>query len=115
MRISAQVVDTAFGKPAAGVPVSLSRAEDDDWITLSGTETDSDGRIPAWERISLDVGVYRFVLDTDSYFSGTGTTTAYPEVVIIFRADTQYAPLEAHVAISPYCYTAYLGQVRTKQ
>ena len=44
-RISTHVLDTALGRPAAGMVVSLEYAEPSgEWEKLSACETDGDGR-----------------------------------------------------------------------
>ena len=45
MSISTHILDTAIGRPAAGVPVALARlGEDNCWVMLTRMRTDADGR-----------------------------------------------------------------------
>jgi 5-hydroxyisourate hydrolase len=70
MGISTHVLDTALGRPAADVPVSLSRRLGERWELLSESRTDADGRgrqlLP--EGTELDAGLYRVRFDTAAYF-----------------------------------------------
>lgn len=42
--ISTHILDTSFGKPAAGVRVWLEQQQDGQWRTLAESHTDADGR-----------------------------------------------------------------------
>jgi 5-hydroxyisourate hydrolase len=109
MRIVAQVLDGTYGKPAVGVRARLARASGDDWTTVAEAETSGDGRIEDWDSLHLERGLYRIVFDSDSYFSGLGVTTAYPEVSVIFRTEDQYAAFQVQVILAPYSYSTYFG------
>ena len=43
--ITTHVLDTARGRPAAGVPIVLERASGDGWQELGRGATDADGRL----------------------------------------------------------------------
>ncbi len=60
--ISTHVLDTASGKPAAGVRVELYRGDE----LLASRETDSDGRIRNLADVGL--GTYRLVFHPPSPF-----------------------------------------------
>ena len=86
MGISTHILDTSTGRPAANVPVSLSRWANERWIPLSaeGLRTDADGRarqlLP--ETIPLDAGLYRVRFETARYYEAhhvTGTLVALAE------------------------------------
>ncbi|HEY7142673.1 MAG TPA: hydroxyisourate hydrolase [Streptosporangiaceae bacterium] len=109
MRIVAQVLDGTYGKPASGVRARLARASGDDWSTVAEAETSSEGRIEGWESWHLERGLYRIVFDSDSYFSGLGVTTAYPEVAVIFRTEEEQVAFRVQVTLAPYSYSTYFG------
>jgi len=60
--LSTHVLDTAAGRPAAGVAVELMHGSDQ----IASTETDGDGRARLAE--SLDPGTYRIVFHPPSPF-----------------------------------------------
>lgn len=111
MSLSTHVLDTTVGRPAAGVAVFLDiRDTDGDWQHLVAAETDGDGRIgrlvPAG---ALSAGVYRLHFAIGDWAAGTGTTTFYPEVQVVFEVT---APDEHHhvpLLLSPYGYSTYRG------
>jgi 5-hydroxyisourate hydrolase len=110
--ITTHVLDTARGRPAAGITVVLDReAGDGQWHTLGAGETDGDGRLRTLldHSVPLAPGVYRLVFETDRYFAALGAAAFYPRVVVVFRA----APGEAHyhvpLLLNPFGYTTYRG------
>ena len=107
--ISTHVLDTALGRPAAGVPVTLARAGDD--ATLGGGVTDADGRLrgllPDGE--SLGSGTYRLRFDVGAYFAGTGREAFYPEVTVAFRVGAGDEHYHVPLLLNPYGYSTYRG------
>ena len=65
--LSTHVLDTAAGRPAAGVVVRL---ETRDGRPLGEATTDADGRVGALGPDSLDPGDYALRFDTGSYVRG---------------------------------------------
>ena len=110
--ISTHVLDTAKGRPAAGVGVVLERASGaNQWQTLGSGNTDADGRLrtlwPASE--ALAPGVYRLVFDTARYFAATGTVAFYPQVVIVFETVAGEAHYHLPLLLNPFGYSTYRG------
>jgi 5-hydroxyisourate hydrolase len=103
--LSTHVLDAITGRPAAGVPVTLTDA---DGAVLAEASTDGDGRIADLAH-GAPSGVYRLRFDTAAYFAGQHVTAFYPEVVITFEitdaADRYHVPL----LLSPYAYSTYRG------
>jgi 5-hydroxyisourate hydrolase len=87
MGISTHILDTAIGRPAADVLVSLARLEQHHWLTLSETKTDADGRarqlLP--ESMELLPGLYRIRFETAAYYEAQHLTGLYPYVEIAFK------------------------------
>lgn len=111
MRILTQVLDSTYGKSAVGVRAHLSRATGDGWTTVAEAETSGDGRIEEWDSWRLERGLYRIVFDSDSYFAGLGTASAYPEVIVVFRMEDESHAFQVQVTLSPYSYSTYFGTV----
>ena len=85
--IMTHILDTAKGRPAAGVQVLLEfRGEGGDWHSISRGTTDLDGRLRTLYPDSrpLTPGVYRLTFDTERYFEAIGAVAFYPEVVVVF-------------------------------
>jgi 5-hydroxyisourate hydrolase len=111
-KISTHVLDTAKGKPAAGVPVRLERQDaSGKWSSLSSAQTDQDGRcgqlLP--DGAALAEGVYRLTFDTASYFALCGVDGLYPSVEIVFRIRKSETHFHIPLLLSPNGYTTYRG------
>jgi len=102
--ISTHVLDAALGRPAAGVPVTLTVPGG---VELS-TVTDDDGRVGEFVD-ELTAGRHTIRFDTATYFVASGQQSFYPEVVITFvvtaGADHYHVPL----LLAPYAYSTYRG------
>lgn len=109
MRIFTQVLDGTFGRVAVGVRASLARASDNEWTIINSAITDRAGRIDVWADWPLERGLYRIVFDTDVYFAELGTSTAYPEVAVIFRILDESHAFQIQVTLGPYSYSTYFG------
>lgn len=94
--LSTHVLDTAAGRPAAGLPVTLLDA---DGGALADALTDPDGRVASLGG-ALSPGTYRLRFAVAGPF--------YPEVVVAF---TIAADEHHHVPLllSPYGYSTYRG------
>jgi 5-hydroxyisourate hydrolase len=111
-RISTHVLDTAKGKPAAGVPVRLERQDSSGkWISLRAGQTDHDGRCAELlpDGATLAEGVYRLTFETASYFAACGVDGLYPAVEILFRVRKGEMHFHIPLLLSPNGYTTYRG------
>ena len=108
--ITTHVLDTARGRPAAGVAVVLERLADGG-ATLGRGATDADGRLrdllPAGE--PLEPGAYRLVFDTGAYFARGGAESFYPEVAIVFQVKNGGEHFHVPLLLSPFGYSTYRG------
>jgi 5-hydroxyisourate hydrolase len=107
--ITTHVLDTALGRPAAGVGVTLLqvRATGGDEV-LATASTDANGRIDDLGPDHLDPGEYRLLFATADYHARTGQPSFFPEVAITFNVDEA---VHHHVPmlLSPYAYSTYRG------
>jgi 5-hydroxyisourate hydrolase len=111
-RISTHVLDTAKGKPAAGVPVRLEHQDSSGkWSSLSSARTDQEGRCPQLlpDGATLAEGVYRLVFDTGGYFADCKVDGFYPAIEILFRVQTGEKHFHIPLLLSPNAYTTYRG------
>jgi 5-hydroxyisourate hydrolase len=107
--ISTHVLDTARGKPAVSVAVTLDAAGPDGWRVIANGTTDADGRVAALLPDGVPTaGDYRLRFATGDYYRGQGTTAFYPEVVVHVRLEptTKY---HLPLLLSPFGYSTYLG------
>lgn len=99
MGISTHVLDTAKGKPAAGVKLVLHRGEE---VLFTG-ETDSDGRARLLDTVEADT--YRLTFDIDAYNPGG----FYPQATIVFRVENPQQHYHVPLLLSPFGYSTYRG------
>ncbi len=103
MSLSTHVLDTARGRPAAGVGVRLTRVRDG--AVLAEGTTDGDGRLRLPDA-ATERGAYRLTFDTGGYL---GPDAFFPEVTVVF---TIADPGEHHhvpLLLSPFGYSTYRG------
>ena len=107
--ITTHVLDTALGRPAAGVPLILSKAGGGGWAAVGRGATDADGRCAGlMKEGKLKKGVYRLTFGVAAYFKRTKQTGFYPSVSIVFTvrdARHHHVPL----LLSPWGYSTYRG------
>jgi len=107
-QITTHVLDTAVGRPAAGVPVTLEHRASGTWTLLDQASTDADGRVGQLGAESLEPGDYRLSFDTASYFAATGQAGFFPEVTLVFAVvDTSHHHVP--LLLSPFAFSSYRG------
>lgn len=109
--ITTHVLDTARGRPAAGVPVTLEAKTEGGWHLVGRGATDADGRLRdlAPSDFVLSEGQYRLTFDADVYFKATGADGFYTEVVVSFVVRDTASHYHVPLLLSPYGYTTYRG------
>lgn len=115
-KLSTHVLDTASGKPAAGVKIELhSLAADGTRRLLKSVETNSDGRTEALllDANAIEAGEYELVFYTAEYFRRQGAELAVPPFLdrVPIRFGIADASQNYHVPllISPWSYSTYRG------
>ena len=110
-RISTHILDTARGTPAKGVSVRLEKRDATDWMVLSSSHTDGDGRcnqlLP--ENYTLCAGLYRLAFDTETYYRSHTIEGLYPVVEITFQVREGETHLHIPLLLSPHGFTTYRG------
>lgn len=99
--LSTHVLDTAAGRPAAGIRVRLETRAGE---PLGEGVTDADGRVAALGPDRLDAGDYVLRFDTASYVAGF-----YPEVVVVFTIADAAQHFHVPLLLSPFGYSTYRG------
>jgi 5-hydroxyisourate hydrolase len=100
--ITTHVLDTARGRPAAGIEVVLERRAGDGWEAIGRGVTDADGRVrdllgggPA------AAGRYRLTFVTGGPF--------WPQVTVDFALAQAEEHVHVPLLLSPYGYSTYRG------
>jgi 5-hydroxyisourate hydrolase len=99
--ITTHILDTAKGRPATGVPITLFRDRD---VLFDGV-TDDDGRARILEPDRVKPGTYRLVFDTGAY----NPAGFFPEATIVFRIDDIAQHYHVPLLLSPFGYSTYRG------
>ncbi len=110
--LSTHILDTALGRPAAGVGVILeARQPDGTWVERGGGTTDADGRIKELlpDGAVLTAGDCRLRFATGTYSMSLGRAVFYPEVVINVRLDGATERYHLPLLLSPFGYSTYRG------
>jgi 5-hydroxyisourate hydrolase len=109
--ITTHVLDTARGRPAAGVAVRLERWFADTWAAVGAGVTDADGRLLTLvpEGRPIGAGRYRLTFDTAAYFRATGVPGFYPEVPVVFEITDPSQHYHVPLLLSPHGYSTYRG------
>ena len=111
MGISTHILDTALGRPAAEVPVSLGCWQKDRWVVLSESKTDADGRcrklLP--EHAALEAGLYRVRFETAAYYHAQRLAGLYPYVEIVFEVRDTEQHYHVPLLLTANGYTTYRG------
>lgn len=115
-RLTTHVLDTASGKPARGVAVSLFAIEASGARRLvKATRTNADGRCdaPFLSGAEMAVGAYELVFEVAAYFRAAGVALSDPPFLDVVPIRFGIADAGAHyhvpLLISPYGYSTYRG------
>jgi len=116
-KLTCHVLDTARGKPASSMLISLRRLPDgaDEWEAVADFETNSDGRLdgPAVQGADLSPGVYEWTFDVGDYFAAAGVPSAgtpfLKQVPLRFGVDNPEMHYHVPLLCSPWSYSTYRG------
>jgi hydroxyisourate hydrolase len=107
-KLTTHILDTARGRPAAGVRVVCRRVESDGTLTVvSEATTNADGRTdaPLLAGTALAAGVYVLDFHVGAYFS-----EGFLDVVPVrFRIDDANTHYHVPLLCSPWSYSTYRG------
>ena len=114
-RLTTHVLDTASGRPAAGMKIEFSVEEGGAWRLAKTLATNADGRTdePLLSGATMKPGRYRLVFHVAEYFSRAGVPLASPP--FLDRVPLEFGIADAaqhyHVPLlcSPWSYSTYRG------
>ena len=113
-RLTTHVLDTASGRPAAGMKIALYRVSGNSHRKIKEVVTNADGRCdaPLLEGSEFRAGQYELVFFAGDYLRASGG--ALPDPLFLDEIPIRFGMAEAvhyHVPllISPYGYSTYRG------
>jgi 5-hydroxyisourate hydrolase len=113
-RLTTHVLDTAAGRPGAGIALTLARLDGGRQELLRAV-TNPDGRCdrPLLEGAALERGRYELVFAAGDYFRAQGLPLAEPlfvdEVVLRFGISDPAQHYHVPLLLSPWSYATYRG------
>lgn len=114
-RLTTHVLDTANGKPAAQLKISLFRCEGAVRSLIKSATTNQDGRCdaPLLEGDSFKRGTYELHFEVSAYFKSCGAKLADPAfldlVPIRFAIADESGHYHVPLLVSPWAYSTYRG------
>ena len=112
-RLTTHVLDTASGKPAAGLKIELFRLGDA--TPLITIRTNADGRAdgPLLEGADFAAGQYELLFHAGDYLRACGTKLPEPAFLDVIPIRFGIADASSHyhvpLLLSPYGYSTYRG------
>lgn len=117
--LTTHVLDTACGRPAAGVRLTLYRIDQDGRTRLAETVTNADGRTdaPILSKVDFATGQYEIVFEVGAYLDATGAPSDanakgprfLDDIPIRFGMDDADAHYHVPLLLSPFSYSTYRG------
>lgn len=113
--LTTHVLDTALGRPAAGLQITLFRIEGQQRIQCAQMRTNDDGRtdahiLPAAE---FQTGTYELVFEAGAYLDSIGTPPEEPRFLDVIPLRFGISDPDAHyhvpLLLSPFGYSTYRG------
>lgn len=113
--LTTHVLDTALGKPAAGLTITLYRIEGENRMRLTAMPTNADGRTdsPILPKGQFVPGIYELVFDAGAYLDAQDTPPEEPRFLGLIPIRFGISDADAHyhvpLLLSPFGYSTYRG------
>ncbi|GAB7536437.1 hydroxyisourate hydrolase [Burkholderia sp. 22PA0099] len=114
-KLTTHVLDTAHGRPGAGIRIELHAIDGAARRALVTATTNDDGRCdsPLLEGAALVAGEYELTFHAGDYFAAIGVKVPEPRFVdrVVLRFGVADAGAHYHVPllVSPWSYSTYRG------
>jgi len=114
-RLTTHVLDTAAGRPAAGMRIELFRISGESRARVAEAVTNADGRCdaPLLEGDAFAPGVYEIVFHAGAYLDAQGADLPEPKFLSDVPVRFGVAGADAHfhvpLLLSPFGYSTYRG------
>jgi 5-hydroxyisourate hydrolase len=112
--LTTHVLDTALGRPAAGLMIDLYRLDGEVRAHLASVRTNADGRTdaPILPAETFATGTYELVFHAGDYLDGVGIPPEAPrflDVIPIRFGMSQEQHYHVPLLLSPFGYSTYRG------
>ena len=114
-KLTTHILDTAHGRPGAGIAISLFRVEGKSRTLLGRFISNADGRCdaPLLHDADFKDGIYELDFAAGDYFAAAGVELPQPRFVDVVTLRFGIADAQAHyhvpLLVSPYAYSTYRG------
>ena len=114
-KLTTHVLDTAQGRPAAGLQIELWRLDGDERRLVATVQTNADGRTdaPLLADQALSAGTYEIIFAVGNYFAQQPIPTSTPPFLDQVPVRFAIADADAHyhvpLLVSPWAYSTYRG------
>jgi len=112
-RLTTHVLDTAAGRPAAGLKIELFRQGEHSPLKTIHTNADGRADAPILEGTALEAGTYELRFHAGDYLRKTGAALPDPPFLDVIPIAFGIADPAAHyhvpLLLSPYGYSTYRG------
>ncbi|GAB1862787.1 5-hydroxyisourate hydrolase [Camponotus japonicus] len=112
LSITTHILDVSKGLPADGLAVRLYKFENDKWIFLKESITESNGRCADLlqdEQENSMPGRFKIEFRVNDYFRRNSTNSMYPLIDIIFDVQNPHEHYHIPLLLSPFGFTTYRG------
>ncbi len=104
-KLTTHVLDTAAGRPAAGVKICLYQAGE----LITQATTNADGRCDVPLLAEAHVGEYEIVFSIGAYFRGCGIASPFLDEVPVRFSVIESQSYHIPLLCSPFAYSTYRG------
>ena len=114
-QLTTHVLDTAAGRPAAGLIIELWAQREGQWVQVRQVQTNEDGRVdgPILQDEALTAGQYELRFHAGAYHQAVGVEQSTPAFLDVVPVRFGIADPKAHyhvpLLLSPYGYSTYRG------
>jgi 5-hydroxyisourate hydrolase len=108
--ITTHVLDTALGKPAPSLAVTLRFRDGSGFREIAQGVTDADGRVRQFlPHVPLAIGGYQLTFETAGYFRAAAREAFFERVTLEFYVADPSQHYHVPLLLSPFGYTTYRG------
>ncbi|KAK8211233.1 putative hydroxyisourate hydrolase [Phyllosticta paracitricarpa] len=111
--ITCHVLDTTTGRPAAGLPVTLSLLSPSNKSLQLSATTNVDGRVAATQQEQQGANeeelMFALRFETRAFWESRGVAAFFPEVEVGFVVRARDEHYHVPLLLGPFNYTTYRG------